>query len=144
LTHEALLETLRLRIGETRGPFVRTIEAGALIRFAAATGQTHPRYFDRNHGPVAAPTYISTFCAEAVAELITLDPGLPMFLHSDDVAELGDPIIAGDEIRATARYVDAFVREGRRGTMLFQTAEMRLVNQRNAHVATVRVSAVSF
>jgi len=144
VSHEALLEKLRQRVGETRGPLVRMIEAGALIRFAAATGQTHPRYFDKSLGPVAAPTYVSTFCADAIADLIDLDLGLPMFLHSDDVAELGAPIVAGDEIRATARYVDAFAREGKRGTMLFQTAEMILVNQSDAHVATVRVSAVSF
>jgi len=127
---EAVLEKLRMRIGETRGPLVRTIEAGALIKFAAATGQTDPRYFDRTNGPVAAPTYISTFCAEAIAGLIDLDVGLPMFLH-------------GDEIRASARYVDAYLREGKRGPMLFQTAEMKLTNQADAHVATVRVSAVS-
>ncbi|MBA3939641.1 MAG: hypothetical protein C0520_00360 [Sphingopyxis sp.] len=140
---EAVLEKLRMRIGETRGPLVRTIEAGALIKFAAATGQTDPRYFDRTNGPVAAPTYISTFCAEAIAGLIDLDVGLPMFLHSDDIAELGAPILAGDEIRASARYVDAYLREGKRGPMLFQTAEMKLTNQADAHVATVRVSAVS-
>src|SRR3990167_5250920 len=128
---EAVLEKLRMRIGETRGPLVRTIEAGALIKFAAATG------------PVAAPTYISTFCAEAIAGLIDLDVGLPMFLHRDDIAELGAPILAGDEIRASARYVDAYLREGKRGPMLFQTAEMKLTNQADAHVATVRVSAVS-
>jgi acyl dehydratase len=66
-----------------------------------------------------------------------------MFLHSDDIAELGAPILAGDEIRASARYVDAYLREGKRGPMLFQTAEMKLTNQADAHVATVRVSAVS-
>jgi hypothetical protein len=43
---DALLERLRGRIGITSAQVVRKIEAGALIKFARATGQTDPLYID--------------------------------------------------------------------------------------------------
>lgn len=149
---EALVERLRSRIGMTTTPVTRQVEAGALIKFARATGQTDPLYLSRDaaaEGPfgavVAAPTYISTFVAEAMGgTLIDLDLPLSMFLHTDDAVELGAPILAGDDIAAVARYADAYLRDGRDGPLLFQIAEIEMTNQHGQQVAQLRVGAVSF
>lgn len=145
------LVRLRERIGMTGPAITKKIEAGSLIKFARATGQTDALYLDEAaaaRGPygaiIAAPTYVSIFCHDTLADLITFDLPLSMFLHTDDAVELGPPIRAGDTIDAVARYADAYLREGRNGPLLFQIAEVTLTNQHSAHVATVRVGAVSF
>lgn len=141
---DAVAQRLRAKIG-TRGKSTQhKVEPGALIKFARATGQTHPQFLDEEHGPIAAPSWLSRYCADACAGLIELDVGLPMFLHSDDAARLGAPIRGGDTITASSHLADVFVKRGKRGAMLFQTVEMELTNQHEAYVATVRVSAVSF
>jgi len=148
---EPHLERLRTRIGLV-GPVIRRkIEAGALIKFAHATGQTDPIFIDEEAaraGPygalIAAPTYVSTFANDALVGLIVSDLPLNMFLHTDDAAENGEPIFAGDEITAIARVADVYVREGRNGPLLFQIAEMKLTNQRDEHVSTLRIGSVSF
>lgn len=141
---EALLDDLRRRIGTRAEPASRLVEPGALAKFARATGQTDPLFLDTALGPVAPPTYLSTFCAEGLAGLFILDLPLAMFLHTDDVAALGVPIRGGDMIHSEGELVDVFVKQGRRGPMLFQTARLTLSNQDGAHVATLDVSTASF
>jgi hypothetical protein len=67
-----------------------------------------------------------------------------MFLHTDDQVESRRPILAGDQIRAVARYADAYVRVGRNGPLLFQIAEIILTNQKREDVATIRVGSAAF
>lgn len=141
---EALLEQLRCRIGTRAEPTSRLVEAGALAKFSRATGQTDPLFLDTALGPVAPPTYLSIFCAEGLAGLFMLDLPLAMFLHTDDVAELGAPIRGGDIISTAGELVDVFLKEGRRGPMLFQTARLVLTNQEDELVATLDVSTASF
>lgn len=147
-----LLEMLRGRIGMESEPIVRKVEAGALKKFARSTGQSDPIYTDEEAaraGPlgvlVASPTYLSTFTNETLGRgLIYKDLPFAMFLHTDDHVESLRPILAGDEIRAVARYADAYLREGRSGPMLFQIAEILLTNQRGEDVAVIRVGSAAF
>jgi acyl dehydratase len=149
---DALLERLRGRIGITSAQVVRKIEAGALIKFARATGQTDPLYIDEEAaraGPygalVAPPTYLSTFGNDTLGHgLMEKDLPFDMFLHTDDQVESRRPILAGDQIRAVARYADAYVRVGRNGPLLFQIAEIILTNQKREDVATIRVGSAAF
>ncbi|MDB5444714.1 MAG: MaoC family dehydratase [Phenylobacterium sp.] len=142
---------LKTRIGLERGPVSRTIEAGALIKFARGIGETNPLYLDEAYAKttrfgalVAPPTYVSTFTADVLGgQLMDLDLPVTRFLHSDDAVEQASPILAGDVITAMARYADVYVRQGRNGPLLFQVAEMRLTRG-SEPVATVRVASVSF
>jgi acyl dehydratase len=148
---QALVEQMKERIG-LEGPTVtRKMEAGALIKFSRATGETDPLLIDEAAacaGPfgaiVAPPTYVSTFAQFTMAGLLVQDLPLEIFLHTDDAVELGVPIVAGDDITAVARYADAYVREGRNGPLLFQKVEMTLVNQRGEQAAVVRIGSVNF
>lgn len=140
----SLIERLRARVGTEAAAYSRLVEPGALVKFARATGQTEAVYLDPARGPVAAPTYISTFCADGLAGLFQLDLPLPVFVHSDDVAELGEPIRGGDTITTSGQLVDVFVKNGRRGPVVYQTARLRLQNQHGQHVATLDVSSANF
>ncbi len=141
---EALAERLRARIGTQAAPTTSLVEAGALVKFAKATGQADARFLDPDQGPVAPPTFLSTFCAPGLAGLFELDLPLKMFLHTDDAVELGAPIRGGDTITTAGELTDIFVKQGRRGAMLFQTAKLSLTNQRTEWVATLTVSVASF
>lgn len=141
---DTLLTQLRTRIGTRSQPVSRRIEVGALIKFANATGQTDPLYLDEANGPVAPPTYLSTFCAEGLAGLFATDLPFSMFLHTDDAVDIGVPIRAGDRITVRGELVDIFVKQGKEGPMLFQTGELKLTNQDEATAAVVRVSMVHF
>lgn len=147
----ACMVRLQARIGLEGPRFQRRIEAGALIKYARATGQTDPAYIDENaaaRGPhgmiIAPPTYVGTFCNDALAGVIASDVPFDIFLHSDDVVKSFEPIRAGDTIDAVAVFAEAFIREGRNGPLLFQFADMALTNQHGRTVATVRVGSVSF
>jgi acyl dehydratase len=149
---EALVARLRDHIGLESPPVVRTIEAGALRKFAAATGQTDPLYTDEEaaragpHGAVLAPpTYMSVFTNDTLGHgLMVKDLPFAMFLHTEDQVESFRPIVVGDVITAVARYADVHVREGRNGPMLIQVAEISLTNQRREMVATIRVGSAAF
>jgi acyl dehydratase len=148
---DACVERLRARIGMERGPVTRTVEAGALIKFARSIGETNPLYLDEAYarttrfgGLIAAPTYVSCFTADVLTGgLFDFDLPFKRFLHSDDEVENHQPIRAGDAIAASARYADVYVREGRGGPLLFQVAEMHL-RRDGEPVAQVRVASVSF
>lgn len=141
---DALLAQLRARIGTRSAAVSRRIEPGALVKFAKATGQTDPLYLQEAHGPLAPPTYLSTFCAEGLAGVFAVDLPLKMFLHTDDAVDMGEPIRGGDTITAAGELVDVILKHGKRGPMLFQTGEITMTNQHYERVATVRVSMVNF
>lgn len=150
-TLKPVVQRLRERIGE-QGPLIRrSIDEGALIKFAQATGQTDPLYVDpaaARSGPygaiLAAPTYLSTFCNDALPHgFFDFDVPLSLFLHSEDVVDVHGPILAGDVIDAQARYADVTARQGgRSGPLLMQVADIALINQRREEIATIRVIAV--
>jgi len=148
---EALADNLRDRIGYEGEPFTHKIEAGALIKFATATGETARVYLDdayarttRFGGLIAPPTWVSVYPPKVMKGVMVRDLPLKRFLHTDDVAENYSIIRADDEITAIARYADVFVRKGRFGSMLFQSSDVLLTNQHAVLVAKVRVVAVNF
>src|SRR5690606_18088056 len=108
----ATVERLGQRIGAGRGPEVRRIEKGALIKFAKAIGESNPLYLDEAYakgtrfgGLIAPPTYVSCFTADVLTDgLFESDFPLRRFLHTDDIARTLAPIRVGDDISATARY----------------------------------------
>ena len=146
------VERLKRKIGFVSRPSVRSVEAGAIAKFARAIGETNPLYFDEAYarttrfgGIIAPPTYASCFITEMLpGEMFDLDPPLDRALHSDDVAEHDLPIRPGDVITTTARYADVFAKEGSRGPMLFQAADLTLINQQHRRVAVIRMLSVSF
>lgn len=134
------------------GPVVRQhVEFGALLKFARATGQTDPLFIASDadvpgagSAIVAPPTFVGTFCNEALAGVFDPRPEHDMFLHSADRVRLFTPIRPGDtiEVRAELRSVEE--RVGRYGPTTVQLAAIELANQNGQCVATIQVEMRSF
>ncbi|MET0985334.1 MAG: MaoC family dehydratase N-terminal domain-containing protein [Steroidobacteraceae bacterium] len=148
---DTLMASLRARIGLQTAPTVTEVEKGAIAKFAHSIGATSPLHFDERHarnsrfgGIVAPPTYVSTFITGHIPDIYAPTAPLTRTLHSDDSAQLHRPIRAGDVITAYARYVDAVLKAGRSGPLVFQSADLILDGQDGERIAEVRVVSVSF
>jgi fatty-acyl-CoA synthase len=130
-----------------RRTLTRHIEAGALLKFARATGETDPMFTDAGGEPaahlVAPPTYVATFC-EVLAGVFTQTPEHNMFLHSADAVVNFEPIRPGDTITATAELSDIARKIGSRGPTTIQRGMVTLTNQHGRTVSTVEVEMRSF
>jgi hypothetical protein len=94
---------------------------------------------------VATPTFVSALQTEGMrGDLFERDLPFVSMLHSDDAVDLFATIHPGDVLIGTASYRDAKLKMGRRGPMLFQTAELNLCNEAGQVVACVASSIVSF
>jgi len=127
----------------------RYIEAGALLKFAHATGETDPIFTgtegsdrDAEH-LIAPPTYVATFC-EVLAGVFMPHPEHNMFLHSADAVVNYEPIRPGDTITARAELVDIKHKIGSRGPTTVQRGMVTLTNQHGRTVSTVEVEMRSF
>jgi N-terminal half of MaoC dehydratase len=146
-------ERLKRKIGHQSGPYVQSVEAGGIAKFARAIGETNPIFFDdayarntRFGGIIAPPTYASCFITPLLpGEMFELDlPPLTKALHSDDIAENDMPIRPGDVLSTVARYADVFIKQGRRGPILFQAADLTVTNQGGRRVALIRMLSANF
>jgi 3-methylfumaryl-CoA hydratase len=136
------LTRAKARVGRTLPPIHFEIERADLRRYAKACGETWPGYLNGDEAP---PTFISSLQTEGMAgNLWERDVPFVSMLHSDDTVELHASIRPGDRLTATARYCDAVLKQGRRGPMLFQTAEMLLHDPSGNLVGRVASSLVSF
>jgi 3-methylfumaryl-CoA hydratase len=136
------LTRAKARVGRTLPPIHFEIERADLRRYAKACGETWPGYVNGDEAP---PTFISSLQTEGMAgDLWERDLPFISMLHSDDMVELHAPIRPGDHLTATARYCDAVLKQGNRGPMLFQTAEMLLHDPSGNLVARVASTLVSF
>src|SRR5580765_8048004 len=105
------VERLKRKIGHQSGPVVRTVEAGAIAKFAAAIGDPNPLYVDeayakttRFDGIIAPPTFASCFITELLpGEMFDFDLPFERALHSDDIATNDLPVRPGDVVSTTAR-----------------------------------------
>lgn len=152
-THlSALVEQLRARIGVETPPVRLEIEKSTIQRYALATGETNPIYFDEETAArsrfgaiVAPPTFLSWFIKGIIPDQVfDLELGLPTALHTDDVVKAGEYVRAGDTITAVGLLSDVYIREGRNGPMLCQAGDVNLTNQRQQFVGMVRTVSVLF
>jgi acyl dehydratase len=111
-------------------PVTFEVEKGAMLRYAAASGQTLPEYTDelvarhtRYGGLIASPMFL---CLVKV----------PIPKVFDNALEVGmdwtyyEPVRPGDVITATTRVIDVHERTGRRmGPMILLTDEQTYTNQ---------------
>jgi acyl dehydratase len=108
-------------VGLTIGPVASSIDARWLMAYAAAVGETDPRYYDTSAptGPVAHPVF--PVCYEwPVAEALrskTLDAALgPLGVHAVHRLIIHRPPRAGDSLRTTAQVTA--VERRKRGTLV--------------------------
>lgn len=131
-----------------------------IARFAMATGETDPVFFDRQaavvagHEDVLAPTmfpYAIRMHASTLGASLEED-GSPSSdvpplrtrraMAGETSIEFGSRIVAGDVISVRKRLVDMYEKEGRSGPLVFVVMEFGFTNQRGDHVATERFTRI--
>jgi len=148
---DAIVERLRQRIGTETPRTITEVEKGAIRKFADAIGDPDPLYRDEEYarrtrfgGIIAPATFVAAFTAGHFPEIV--DGTLPFarMLHSEDACTCWRSMRPGDVITAFARYAGAFARQGSRGPMVFQQADLILQDPAAQRVAEVRITTVSF
>lgn len=122
------------------------VEAGQLVLFAKATGQTDPIFFDEvaakargYRSIVAPPTFVhclSAIGADDPFELFTR-VGVPLedTLHGEQSFTYGAILCAGDIVSIETRVTDVYSKK--QGSLVFLVAEIRATNQFGARVADI-------
>lgn len=152
MTMDAMVEKVRRLLGKPTDPVRFEVEKGTMVRYARDTGETNPLYLDEDAAKasrygslIASPTFVSWFLKGIVPdEIFDFDLPLETVLHTDDIVEMGVPIRPGDVITAVGELTDVFVRESKRGPMLFQTGDVTLTNQSGEFAGMVRTVSVLF
>ena len=125
-----------------------------IARFARATGETNPVYYDpaaaaeAGHADVVAPTtftYVIRMHASTLDGHLESDgspsgdvPPLPTkrAMAGETSMSFGVPIVAGDVVTVSKRIADMYEKEGRSGPLVFVVMEFTFTNQHGEHVAT--------
>ena len=148
---DAIVERLRQRIGTETPRTITEVEKGAIRRFADAIGDSNPLYRDEQYarrtrfgGIIAPPTFVAAFTAGHFPEIVDSTLPFERMLHSEDTCTCWRSLRPGDVITAFARYAGAFSRQGSRGPMVFQQADLILQDLSAQRVAEVRITTVSF
>jgi acyl dehydratase len=135
--------------------FEMRVTATDIARFARATGETNPIYFDpaaakaAGHPDVVAPTLFPYVIRMHASTLVPADQLEPDGSPSADVpplptrramagetrVELGAPVVAGDVVSVEKRLADMYEKEGRSGPLVFLEMEFTFTNQRGEMVA---------
>ena len=137
------------------------IEAGHIMRFAAAIGDENPIYFDEVAAQaagyrtlVAPPTYVTHAVVQprTASDLRTdglYREGTRIRLQVDRVMFGGEewdflePVCVGDEITAIVRLAAVDQKEGRKGPFVRQVRETTFVNQFGDEVARSRMIGIA-
>ncbi|TMQ25246.1 MAG: hypothetical protein E6K82_07165 [Candidatus Rokuibacteriota bacterium] len=113
-------------VGASVGPLRTVVDARWLMAYAAALGETDPRYFDTlaAGGPRAHPVFPVCYEWPAAVALRdrTVAPGLqPLGVHATHHLVLHRPPRAGDSLRTSARVLEVAPR--RAGTLVVSRFE---------------------
>lgn len=124
-------------VGKTFDTVSFEIDADEMVEFAAACGETLPRYTDPSHEDFqAVPSYTSRFHGRRA-----LPDGFPVDMERSfdggKCVEWKEPIHAGDTVVARSYLHDVFEKTGRSGGMVFIVHRMEFTNQRDELVSIV-------
>ena len=145
----AITPEMRAAVGVESESHVNEVEKGAIIKFAAAIGDTNPIFTDdeaaRNsrYGGIIAPP---TFCRTMSSGPMKVDVRSPYSANLDGGSdwEYYEPVRPGDRISVTAMVSNVFERPGRLGNMFFIQRETKYVNQFGRTVAVQRTTGISY
>ena len=145
------LEELQKMLGKEGTAAVVEIEKGMIRKFADAIGDPNPLWRDEDyasksrHGGITAPQEM--FCCSMLSGGATR-PDVPMpfkrGLDGGGEWEFFLPLRPADVITSTTKFSEVSEREGKLGTMVFQTFETTHKNQRGETVAKSRGTVISY
>jgi len=106
----------RDRVGTTYPPYLYEVSREKIREYAAALGETDPRYFSDGDDCVAPPTFAACFTIVKGSQALFADPGLgthPSLVHGSQRYRFGDrPLRPGDRLECTPRVADISARGG--------------------------------
>ncbi len=113
------------------------VEAESLSNFAAACGETAPRFVDPTHPDFqSVPNYTTRIHGTRA-----LPPDFPIEMQRCFDAGKSvvhhNPVRPGDKIVGRSEIADIFEKSGRSGSMLFIVHRMNFYNQDETHLAQV-------
>jgi acyl dehydratase len=104
------------------------IERGAIRRFAEATGETNPIYFEEKAArasgfrDIVAPL-LFPLALRSARSLAQVAPPNRTVLLAEEQVEQFEPLCAGDQVAVSSRVVDTSTRPGNAGPIEFVTLE---------------------
>jgi hypothetical protein len=131
-------------------------------KYAHAIGESDPVYFDADaaraegYADIVAPPFFPYVIRMHAAHVVGRDhlepdgsasadvPPLPTTraMAGEITIDLGEQVVAGDQITVTKRIVDMYEKEGRSGPLVFVTQEFTFTNQRGELVARERFTRI--
>ena len=135
-TATSVIDRLRPRIGVDGPPFIATVEAGHVRRFAEAIGDPNPRWETE-----APPTFLVAL-APAMLHLEEAEEYGRGWLNGGNRFEYYEPVKVGDRITATRHIADVYEKAGSTGNLLFIVFETTYVNQDGKVVARLQGTAI--
>ena len=131
-------------------------------KYAHAIGESDPVYFDADaaraegYADIVAPPFFPYVIRMHAAHVVGRDrlepdgsasadvPPLPTTraMAGEITIDLGEHVVAGDQITVTKRIVDMYEKEGRSGPLVFVTQEFTFTNQRGELVARERFTRI--
>ena len=150
-----ITEEARLWADREYPSFDFEVTATDIAKFAHATGETNPIFFDKDaavaagYSTIVAPTlftYVVRMHASAMVPVDQLEtdgspsadvPPLPTrrAMAGETSVVVGVPVMAGDTVTVGKRLAEMYEKEGRSGPLVFVEMEFTFTNQRGELVA---------
>lgn len=156
-----ITDDMKAVIGVDSDPWTYELTSTSVRAFARGVGYTDPVYFDRAAAQAAGyadlpapPCYLGTpvFIPGQSSEVFSgpkggpeLKHGLPGLLDGGTTTTYERPLVAGEVLTATSRYVELETKESKGlGVMLITTQETTWKDQSGAVVARQRAQAIFY
>ena len=137
MSEESLItQELKDILGKERVVATYEVERGAIRKLAAAIEDPNPLWQDEQYanktrygGIIAPPTFINGIRYPEFHDDLMKYSGLKRLLNGGVEIEYFEPIRPGDIITRKDKVIDACVRQGKQGPMLFEVCQLDYVNQ---------------
>lgn len=116
------------------------VDAGKIRRFAKSLGFDHPQYYDLQNGnPIAPSTFVFSVNHDSLGEMdesgrpasrLSLPHPFGPAMRGGNKYQFGQPLRVGDRITIHRKVTDLKEKEGRTGTLVFLTYDLKYTNQR--------------
>jgi hypothetical protein len=116
------------------------VDAGKIRRFAKCLGFEDSRYYDFENGrPVGPPTFVFSVNHDSMGEMdesgrpmnrLKLPPPFGPAMRGGNRYQFFRPVQTGDRIRTERKVTDLKEKEGKSGTLLFLTYDLKYTNHK--------------
>ncbi|MCS6927440.1 MAG: MaoC family dehydratase N-terminal domain-containing protein [Candidatus Binatia bacterium] len=157
-----LTDEIRAWIGREAGPWTIEVTPRDVKRFAVATDDLNPLYFDEEYarksrygGLLAPPLFYMAPLTDPVPESQLRPDGLPYegkfpipptplprLMDGGTEIEFFTPIRVGDTLTGRSKIVDIYQKDGRTGPLIFVVRETTYTNQRGEIVLVEKGTAI--